>query len=103
MFTNYLLIAMRHFRRQKLYTGINLLGLAIGLASILMIVLYIHGETRFESMHTKRHRIYRVAGELTIRAILIGWPGFLCRLVRPWPPNSRKSRRPCDWRAQWTL
>ncbi len=60
MFYNYLKIAWRSFRRHKGYAGINILGLAIGIAACLLILQYVSNELSFENFHVNKDRIYRV-------------------------------------------
>ena len=63
MFKNYLIIALRNLNRQKSFSAINILGLAIGLGTCFLIVLYIQDELSFDSWHAKGDRIYRVIRE----------------------------------------
>ena len=63
MFRNYLIIALRNLKRQKTFSAINILGLAIGLGTCILIVLYIQDELSFDSWHAKGDRIYRVMRE----------------------------------------
>jgi putative ABC transport system permease protein len=65
MFKNYLLTAYRNFKRNKLYSGINVIGLALGLASALVIMLYVYDELTFDQFHKNSERIYRIASEFT--------------------------------------
>ncbi|MEJ2636786.1 MAG: ABC transporter permease [Calditrichia bacterium] len=60
MFGNYLKIALRNLKRQKVYSFINIAGLAIGLACFILIILYIRYEFSYESHHLNADRIYRV-------------------------------------------
>ncbi|WKN43706.1 ABC transporter permease [Tunicatimonas pelagia] len=60
MLKSYFTIAFRNLAKRKFYAGINILGLSIGLTSCLLIVLYIHHELSYDTMHTKADRIYRV-------------------------------------------
>jgi putative ABC transport system permease protein len=62
MLKNYLKSAMRSLARQKLYTAINVLGLAIGLAACLLIIGYVNNELSFENCHQNKDRIYRIDG-----------------------------------------
>jgi putative ABC transport system permease protein len=62
VFKNYMKSAIRSLTRQKLYTAINVLGLAIGLAACLLIIGYINNELSFENCHRNRERIYRIDG-----------------------------------------
>jgi len=60
MINNYLKIAFRNLRRHKLYTSINIFGLAVGLALCLIIVGNISYELSFEENHENLHNIYRL-------------------------------------------
>ena len=58
MIKNYLLIALKNFRKQKLFSLINILGLTIGITCCLMIFLFILNEFSYDNFHKKRNRIY---------------------------------------------
>ncbi len=60
MLRNYLKIAWRNFLRNKVYSFINIGGLAIGMAVCLLISLYVFDETGYDHYHSKADRIYRV-------------------------------------------
>jgi predicted permease len=60
MFKNYLLSAFRSFGRNKIFSVINILGLAIGISASLVIYLIVHYEFSYEKFHKDRDRIYRV-------------------------------------------
>ncbi|MEX1241117.1 MAG: ABC transporter permease [Cyclobacteriaceae bacterium] len=60
MLRNYLLIAFRHFLRERRATLINLTGLSIGLASAVFIILYVQDELGFDSMHPYEDRTWRL-------------------------------------------
>ncbi len=64
MFKNYVKIILRNFKKNKLYSFLNIFGLAIGLALVFLIVLYIRHETSYDAYNKKAERISRV---LTIR------------------------------------
>jgi len=61
MFKNYLMTAFRNIRRHKGYAGINIAGLAIGIACCTLILLWVSFEFSFDSFHHNAGRIYRVA------------------------------------------
>ncbi len=63
MIKNYLTVAIRNLMRHKLYTSINVLGLAIGLACGILILLYIQQEFAVNRAHTLGDRIYKVIRE----------------------------------------
>ncbi|MCK5692245.1 MAG: ABC transporter permease [Bacteroidales bacterium] len=60
MIKNYLLIAFRNALRNKAYTIINLLGLAIGIASSIMILLFVMDEVSFDRHNKHFSEIYRI-------------------------------------------
>jgi putative ABC transport system permease protein len=61
MFKNYIKIALRNLARFKLYSSINIAGLAIGIAGSLIVFVYVADELSYELMHEKRDNIYRVS------------------------------------------
>ena len=71
MLKNNLLIAWRSITKNKLYSSINILGLAIGMAAFLLISLYVRHELSYDSFHENKDNIYQVQqnrynkGELT--------------------------------------
>jgi putative ABC transport system permease protein len=60
MLQNYLKIALRNLLRNKVYSFINILGLAIGVSACLVIFLLVSFELSFDNFHPDRERIYRV-------------------------------------------
>ncbi|WPP48832.1 ABC transporter permease [Catalinimonas niigatensis] len=60
MLKNYLKIAYRNLLKQKFYALINILGLAVGMASALFITLYVLDELRYDAFHEHADRMYRV-------------------------------------------
>jgi len=61
LFSNYLKIGLRKIKRQKLYSIINIAGLALGLACCAVIILYVTNELSYDAFHKDADRIYRVA------------------------------------------
>jgi putative ABC transport system permease protein len=60
MFRNYLLITLRNFKRQKLFSLLNISGLALGLASAILIFLYVSDELRYDTMQPYYKDTYRI-------------------------------------------
>ncbi len=60
MFKNYLKIASRSIVRQQLYSAINILGLALGLACCIWISLYLMNEVTYDTFHSNLNSIYRI-------------------------------------------
>jgi putative ABC transport system permease protein len=63
MFKNYLKSALRNLFKHKGYSLINIVGLAIGMASCLLILLYVRHELSYDAFHENADQIYRVAME----------------------------------------
>jgi putative ABC transport system permease protein len=61
MLKNYLKIAIRNLSRNKLFSSINIFGLAAGLAVCLLIMLYIFDEMSYDQHHKDADRTYRLA------------------------------------------
>ena len=60
MLKNYLKIALRNFKRAKLYSFINIFGLAIGITCCILTLLYIQYELSYDKYHEHAEDIYRV-------------------------------------------
>ncbi|MEM8964887.1 MAG: ABC transporter permease [Bacteroidota bacterium] len=60
MLRNYLLTAIRSFAKKRSYTFINILGLAIGLASSFLIFLWIQSEYQIDRFHANGQQLYQV-------------------------------------------
>ena len=60
MFENYFKIAWRSVVKNKTYSIINIIGLAIGLACFLLIALYVADETGYDRFYPNADRIYRI-------------------------------------------
>lgn len=65
MLKNYLLVAVRHLKRQPGYALVNILGLTIGLASCLLIILYLSYELSYDNYHEKAGRVYRISSNIS--------------------------------------
>ncbi|MEM9142347.1 MAG: ABC transporter permease [Bacteroidota bacterium] len=63
MIRNYLKIAWRNLAKQPFFTGLNLFGLAVGIAAVILIGLYIHDELSYDAMFADADRIYRLDAE----------------------------------------
>ena len=63
MLKNYFKIFARNLKRNKTYSFINILGLSIGIASSILIILWIANELSFDRFHKNAHEIYRVVAD----------------------------------------
>ena len=104
MFRNYLLLALKSFKKQKLFSLINILGLTIGITCCLMIFLFIRHEMSFDSFHKNENSIYRIVRQADINgtgtianiayvsgpyavALKNDYPDAIKRAVRVMPDN----------------
>ncbi len=60
MLRNYFLVGLRNIRRQRSYSAINVIGLAVGLACCLLIALFVRDELAYDRFHERADRIHRV-------------------------------------------
>ena len=60
MWRNFFAVAFRNVSKNKVFTFINVSGLAIGLASSILILLFILKEISFDRFHEHKHRIHRL-------------------------------------------
>src|SRR5688572_11874507 len=73
MIRNYLTSVFRYISRNKAFTAINVLGLAIGMMACMLITQFVLHEFSYDDFHTKKDRIFRVQldrydkGELSTR------------------------------------
>ncbi|MEM6963474.1 MAG: ABC transporter permease [Bacteroidota bacterium] len=63
MLKNYFLIAWRNLLRYQGFSLVNVLGLAMGMACFLLIIMYVNDELSYDDFHEKSDQIYRVALE----------------------------------------
>ena len=103
MFINDLTVALRNLLRYKGYSAINVLGLAIGIACCVLIMLYVQDELSYDQHHEKNDRIYRLAESAVVAGRSIEaavtpppWAPVLAKdypeieqITRIKPPNSR--------------
>lgn len=64
MLRNYFTIAFRNLRKHSFYTFINIAGLAIGIASCLIITLFIINEISYDKHFSTADRVYRINAEI---------------------------------------
>ena len=90
MIWNYLKIAFRNAKKQKLFSFINILSLTLGIAACLLIYLFIHDERSFDAFHSKKDQIYRLdevqsfPGTNT-QKVALSMPGMAPNLEKDYP------------------
>lgn len=63
MFRNYLKSAYRNLLKTRLFSFINILGLAVGMAAGLLILHYVTFEKSYDNFHQASDRVYRLRYE----------------------------------------
>src|SRR5436190_10565618 len=84
MIKNYLKIAFRNLLRNKAFSIINISGLAIGMASAMLILLWIQNEVSYDQFHQKKDRIYEAWNKAHFSGKLQCWsttPKVLARTL----------------------
>ena len=59
MLKNFLKVAVRNLIRNKFFSIINITGLAVGMASAILILLWIENEVGYDRFHSKKDRLYQ--------------------------------------------
>jgi putative ABC transport system permease protein len=87
MVSNYLKIVIRNFRRHKIYSVINIMGLAIGMACCILVFLHVHHELSYDKYHQDEERIFRIAQNIRKEAAELD----TARVATPLIPAVRES------------
>lgn len=64
MIRNYLKVALRNLWKSKGFSALNIIGLAIGLATVMLILVYVKNELSYDHYNKKFDRIYRVDSDI---------------------------------------
>jgi putative ABC transport system permease protein len=92
MWRNHLIVAFRNLRRNKFFSLINILGLASGLTTCLLIMVYVLDEASYDRQFTSLDRLYRV----TLEANNSGWaaaPAPLSQALKADMPEVEQTTR----------
>ncbi|HWK98299.1 MAG TPA: ABC transporter permease, partial [Parapedobacter sp.] len=73
MLRNYVKIAWRNLWKSKGYSALNIGGLAIGMASAALILLWVANEMSFDMFHSKRDRLYIAGNQSVLNGELHTW------------------------------
>lgn len=97
MLKNYLLLAIKNCRKQKMFSVINVLGLTVGIVCCLMIFLFIMNEFSYDKFHKNGEHIYRVMRRShingDIREIAYLAPPYAKALMNDYPDAIQKAVR----------
>ena len=102
MFRNYLKIAVRTLWRNRLFTTINVLGLAIGLSACWIIYRLVSYEFAFDQHHANQNRIYRVVTRFNRAGQQSGFAGVPLPMVAAVQRQVVGIEHVVPLREQWT-
>uniref|UniRef100_UPI003F719F27 ABC transporter permease n=1 Tax=Dyadobacter sp. TaxID=1914288 RepID=UPI003F719F27 len=105
MLRNYFKIAFRNLARSKTFSGINVLGLALGMACSLMIMLWIKDELGVDAFHANKQQLYRIYMKEYFSGKVQGviWtPGPLAEELKKSVPEIQLST-PFEWASNQTF
>ena len=74
MLKNYLRVAVRNLRRHFGYTVLNVVGLAVGIACCLFLLLYVQDELSYDRFHEDANSVFRISAEFDEREIALTPP-----------------------------
>jgi putative ABC transport system permease protein len=94
MFTNYFKSALRFLRHNKVFAGINLLGLSIALSASFIILLYVINELSYDHYNKNRNRVFKVLNYyVDFKKTMSGTPYILATALKEEFPQIKKSIR----------
>ena len=88
MFNNYLKIALRNIKKQKIYSFINVFGLALGLMCCIIISQFVISEIGYDTYHQNGDRLYRVTTISEMLSTGESWKNALSSIL--WGPAMKK-------------
>ena len=96
MVKNFFKIAFRNLLRSKGFSAINIIGLSIGMASAILILLWIQNEVSYDQFHEKKDRIYEAWNRGTFDGVISCWnntPKPLARALQSDLPEVEQTTR----------
>lgn len=81
MLKNYLVIAWRNIRKNKVFSLINILGLSTGIAACLLIAQYVMHELSYDNYHSKKDRIFRMQQDRYDKGVLSTQWAYGCSAI----------------------
>jgi putative ABC transport system permease protein len=94
MVRNYLITALRFLRQNKIFAGINILGLSIALAASFIILLFVINELSYDHCHKNRKNVFRVLNYYKdFNKTMSGTPYILSKALKEEFPQIEKAVR----------
>ena len=102
MFRNQVKIALRQLWRNRLFTGLNVIGLSVGLSACWIIYRLVSYEFAFDQHHPNQERIYRVVTQFNRDGQPSGFAGVPLPMVATVQTQVPGVERVVPLREQWT-
>lgn len=100
MFKNYLKTALRFLKRNKLFAGINILGLSLALAASFIILLFVINELSYNHCYKNRKQVFRVVNYyVDFKNTMSGTPYVLASVLKDEFPQVEKAVRARNMRG----
>ena len=93
MFRNYLQTTLRTFKKDIVYTLVNVLGLSVGIACFVLIALYVKDEVGYDKFHKNSDRIYRGILNYKSAGFITSTPNALLYAVKEDLPEVENAAR----------
>ena len=96
MLKNYLKITWRNLLRHKAFSIINIVGLAIGMASAALILLWVQNEMSYDQFHENKDRLYSVYNKSVFNGNLWCWettPKVMAKTLKSEYPQIEETAR----------
>ena len=94
MFLNHIKSIFRKIKKEKFYAFIKILGLALGIASCLLIFLFVQDELKYDTFHKKSDRIYRIlAGDKEMKTKIPIHPAIMLPSMQEQLPEIKEGVR----------
>jgi ABC-type antimicrobial peptide transport system permease subunit len=97
MLKNFFKVAVRNLWRNKSFSTINIIGLAIGMAAALLIGLWVQNEYSYDSFYTNAHRTYELYTRAEYNGSLDAWP----RVTSLMGPQLKKNYAEVEDAVRW--
>ena len=102
MFKNFLKVALRNLWKNKAFSAINIVGLSVGLAVCLLIVLYVKDELSYDKYNAQSENIYRIDADISFNGTqftsAVSPAPLVPTLKKDYPQIVQYTRTPEFWR-----
>ena len=101
MFKNYFKIAIRNLKRHRVYSAINIVGLAVGITCAVLVMLWVKYELSFDKFHKNADRLYKVGFTNEQKEFYGFWqPGPLAKYLKDNYPEIEQAANYSEMRAK---